>query len=220
MGKIKPVIFTKKQTTILDKISQSDFLKENFYFTGGTALSSFYLNHRYSDDLDFFSEKKFDNQLILGLMDRWSKEAFFTFQSEFIEVTYIFYLSFKDGNKLKVDFAHYPYKRLKPGQKYKGFVIDSLFDIAVNKLTTVIQRTNVKDFVDLFFLLDKFTVWDLIAGAEAKFRQKIDPLILASDFLKIESFEFLPKMIKPISLETLKRFYLDSAKKVGGKKVI
>ena len=26
-----------------------------FYLTGGTALSRFYLNHRYSDDLDFFN---------------------------------------------------------------------------------------------------------------------------------------------------------------------
>jgi len=26
----------------------------DFYLTGGTALSRFYLNHRYSDDLDFF----------------------------------------------------------------------------------------------------------------------------------------------------------------------
>ncbi len=26
----------------------------DFYLTGGTALSRFYLNHRYSDDLDLF----------------------------------------------------------------------------------------------------------------------------------------------------------------------
>lgn len=28
-----------------------------FYLTGGTALSEFYLQHRYSDDLDFFTRK-------------------------------------------------------------------------------------------------------------------------------------------------------------------
>ncbi|MBW7858763.1 MAG: nucleotidyl transferase AbiEii/AbiGii toxin family protein [Leptonema sp. (in: Bacteria)] len=28
-------------------------LKLPFFLTGGTALSRFYLNHRYSDDLDF-----------------------------------------------------------------------------------------------------------------------------------------------------------------------
>lgn len=30
-----------------------------FYLTGGTALSAYYLNHRISDDLDFFSEQEF-----------------------------------------------------------------------------------------------------------------------------------------------------------------
>ena len=29
-------------------------LKSGFYLTGGTALGRCYLNHRYSDDLDFF----------------------------------------------------------------------------------------------------------------------------------------------------------------------
>lgn len=30
----------------------------DFYLTGGTALSRFYLHHRYSDDLDFFIHNK------------------------------------------------------------------------------------------------------------------------------------------------------------------
>jgi len=29
-----------------------------FYLTGGTALSRYYLNHRYSEDLDFFCRDK------------------------------------------------------------------------------------------------------------------------------------------------------------------
>jgi predicted nucleotidyltransferase component of viral defense system len=32
----------------------------DFYLTGGTALSRFYLNHRYSDVLDFFAHQKAD----------------------------------------------------------------------------------------------------------------------------------------------------------------
>lgn len=212
--------FSSEQEIIIGKFGQSDFLKENFYFTGGTALSGFYLNHRYSDDLDFFSEKRFENQIILGIMERWSKEESFVFQSEFIEETYLFYLSFKNGARLKVDFTHYPYKQLKQKRRYRDIKVDSRFDIAANKLITIIQRTDVKDFVDLFFLLKKFTVWDLIAGAEVKFRQKVDPLILASDFLKIEGFDFLPKMIKPVALKNLKSFYRGLALRVAGRKVI
>ena len=35
-----------------------DFSK--FYLTGGTALSAYYLQHRISDDLDFFSGEEID----------------------------------------------------------------------------------------------------------------------------------------------------------------
>ena len=43
------------------------------------------------------------------------------------------------------------HKRLEEGTKIKGFTVDSLRDIATNKLLTINQRTQVKDFVDLFF---------------------------------------------------------------------
>ncbi len=53
-------ILTKNQITVLEKIKNSNFIVQNFYLTGGTALAAFYLQHRYSEDLDFFSEKEFD----------------------------------------------------------------------------------------------------------------------------------------------------------------
>ena len=55
MGKVQ--IITKNQKIILDEIKNNSWVKENFYLSGGTALSAFYLQHRYSDDLDFFSEE-------------------------------------------------------------------------------------------------------------------------------------------------------------------
>lgn len=54
MGKIG---FTPFQKLVFDKISQEKSLRETFYFGCGTALSVFYLNHRYSVDLDFFLKK-------------------------------------------------------------------------------------------------------------------------------------------------------------------
>ena len=37
---------------------------ERFYLTGGTALSGYYLQHRVSDDLDFFTEDDIDTLFI------------------------------------------------------------------------------------------------------------------------------------------------------------
>lgn len=96
-----------------------------------------------------------------------------------------------------------------------GILVDSLVDIAVNKLLTITQRNDVKDFVDLYFLLDKFTVWDLMEGVRVKFKMKLEPFIVASDFLKVEDFETMPKMIKKLTLEDLKTFFRQQAKKIG-----
>lgn len=217
MGEISNL--TKEQKIILDEIGKIPFFKDQFYFTGGTALSSTYLNHRYSEDLDFFTEKKFNEQIIFTLMSEWGKKHNFSFQSRFVEVIYIFNLIFLDKTELKVDFSYYPYKRIEKGQLLEGIIIDSLTDIAINKLLTITQRTDVKDFVDLYFLLQKFSLWDLLEGVKTKFGVKLELFLLSSDFLKAENFDFLPKMIKPLTLDELKSFFRQKAQETGRRSV-
>ncbi len=180
-------------------------------------MSHYYLQHRYSDDLDFFSTEKLSNDIIFGLMDDLGRKLKFKFESRFNEIVYVFNLKFAEGETLKIDFGYYPYKLIENGGKNEmGIKIDSLRDIATNKLLTVSQRTDIKDFVDLYFLLqDKYTVWDLIYGVEAKFRMEQDTVILGEYFLKVEDFKFLPRMIKPLKLPVLKDFFRNRAKKLG-----
>lgn len=213
MGKIPTL--TKEQKIILDQVKQNKFLKSQFYFTGGTALSAYYLNHRESEDLDFFSKTRFENQVIFTLMEDWGKKNHFKIQSRFNEVVYIFNLTFKNGVKLKVDFGYYPYQLLDQSGIKEGIRVDSLLDIAVNKLLTIQQRTDIKDFVDLYYLLDKFTVWDLMEGVKHKFRVKMEPFLIAGDFMKVAQFEYLPNMIKSLTLNELKSFFVNKAKKLG-----
>ena len=214
MGKIQYI--TKEQKNILDEIGASSFLFSTFYLTGGTALSAFYLKHRYSDDLDFFSTKKFDNQVIFTLIEEWRRKYNFTFESHFVEVVYNFVLVFKGARTLKLDFAYYPYKQIEKFTVVGNVNVDSLFDIAVNKLLVISQRSDVKDFVDLYYLLRKFSVWDLREGVRVKFNVDVEPLLLAADFLKIEDFDYMPRMIKSLNLNTLRLFFRQKAKEIGG----
>lgn len=220
MGKSIP--FTKEQQLILDLAGKDSYINSNFYFTGGTALSYVYLYHRISEDLDFFSEQDFDQQLILDKITTWAQKSDFTLSSTSNERVRIFDLHFSDAGRLKVDFAFYPHPRVEKSISIKNtqIKVDSLLDISINKLVTVNQRTQVKDFVDLYFLLKKFTVWDLTEGVKLKFRIKLEPLIIASDFAKVEIFDYLPKMIKPLTLEELKSFFRQKAKEISGKVVI
>ena len=134
MGKVQ--ILTEEQQIILAEVKEEPFFKE-FYFTGGTALSALYLRHRYSEDIDFFSEKKFDHQSVLTFVEEWGEKHNFTFTSEFNQVVYIFNLVFKNKKKLKVDFGYYPYKLIEENDSADGLRIDSLIDIGVNKLLTI-----------------------------------------------------------------------------------
>lgn len=212
-------IITQKQEAILFRVKDSDYLRSRVYFTGGTVLSAYYLHHRYSDDLDLFSEEKLDNQTIFTLVGQWSSELKFTFTSHTSEVVQMFMLKYADGSEFKLDFAYYPYKRLEVGKLKDGLAIDSLLDIAVNKTLTISQRTDVKDFVDFYYLEKKFGIWDLIEGLKIKFRMETDPFLMASDFLKVDDFTFMPRMIKPLSLATLKNFFREQAKEVGKRAV-
>lgn len=224
MGKISEALagtinLTPKQRIIFDEVKNSDFIKENFYFTGGAALSAVYLHHRESEDLDFFSEKQFDNLSILNLLTGWGKKYNFKFLLKENEAVKIYLLEFTDGEALEVDFEYYPYPKVKKRQILESVQVDSLLDIAVNKLSTIMQRTEAKDFVDLYFLLKEFTIWDLMGGVGIKFRMKADPFLVGINCFKVDTFDVLPKMLVPLELDELKDFYRDLAKKLGMKAV-
>lgn len=209
-------IFTPEQKLIFDQVKKTEFMHNRFYFTGGTALSEFYLHHRYSEDLDFFSENEFSYEDILSQIRQWALKFNFSFKAEPKEIVKMFFLDFENGVNLKIDFGYYPYKRVEKGLVFEEITVDSLLDIAINKLSTVNQRSSVKDFVDLYYLLDKFTLWDLIEGVKIKFRQELDPWLLSSDLAYVvEKFDVLPRMIKPLTLDELKNFFREKAKELG-----
>ncbi|MCL4360456.1 nucleotidyl transferase AbiEii/AbiGii toxin family protein [Patescibacteria group bacterium] len=211
-------ILTTNQALILEQFKKDDALFPLFYFSGGTALSEMYFHHRESQDLDFFSDKPFNPQTLIASLTAWSKRLNFTITPQFVDPTSIYLLRFADGNEVKVDFAPYPYPSLGERQRYKEMIeVDSLLDIGANKLLTLTQRSEVKDFVDLYFLFKKFSLWDLKDAVKAKFRVELDPFTLAADFTGVEVFAFLPTMLVPLALDELKQFFLGEAKKLGQK---
>ena len=70
MGK---TILTPKQSYLVEQAAKNAEITQWYYLTGGTALAEFYLHHRYSEDLDFFSENEVDAQGIFVLLKSISK---------------------------------------------------------------------------------------------------------------------------------------------------
>ncbi len=208
-------LLTPQQSTVLELLASNVFLREKLYFTGGTALSAFYLNHRYSDDLDFFSNEKLDSFQLNAVVQGWADKLHITYTSRQVENTYLFFLKYSNDYELKVDFAYYPYLNIEELVDVEGLKVNSKKDIAVNKCVTVSQRFDVKDFVDLFYLLKEYSIYELHGLANKKFNRDYDLILLAADLLKVEQFEYLPRMILPLSLGELKEYFVGLAGSLG-----
>ena len=213
MGK---TILTPKQLNFLEFIQQDKQITKRFYFTGGTALAEFYLKHRYSEDIDLFTEKEEVNQPVV--------EAFLKKSSVKLSVVKIvksqflglvsFKLKYKDGEELKVDFNYYPFLRIEKGLKYKNLEVDSVYDIATNKVHTLFMKPRSRDYIDLYFIIKSFnySLDRLILDAKVKFDWDISRIDLASQFTRVLDIIDLPRMLVPFNRKDMEKFFLDQAK--------
>lgn len=162
-------------TLLLDAISHEPFLTANLVFKGGTALRKVYFKgYRYSEDLDFtlrgklagpaisaalesaFGYLKYEYNADFRIKDFNSKPHFTDVKLQFVGLK---------GNKntitldLTADEVIVDETKERPilNQFYaKKFAVQaySLEEIAAEKLRSLIQRTRVRDYYDLWFLLN------------------------------------------------------------------
>ncbi len=66
MAKKTQGILTDHQKKVLELMGKESYFTRRFYFTGGTAPAEFYLQHRFSEDLDFFSERREVNPIFIS----------------------------------------------------------------------------------------------------------------------------------------------------------
>lgn len=216
MGKVDAFHFTPTQIRFLSALLSDPHIRKTFYLTGGTALAACYLNHRQSEDIDLFSTKALDEQRIVASISQHIGPIAKTIDYVRIHDRLGYTIAFPNNQKLKVDVVSYPYERLENPEKfYQGLAIDSIADIGVNKLMTISQRTASKDYVDLYFILKKYTMWDLRHGVAHKFKMDIEPLFASSLYSNVDQLTTLPIMKKKLTLETLKKFFLNEAKKLA-----
>lgn len=183
-------ILTPNQAKTLQTISTSNLAKE-FYFSGGTALSHYYLQHRLSEDLDFFRSEEFDPlQVTISLKSLKATIGydFIDYQSSLNRNLY--FLRYADASVLKLEFTYYPFEQIESPKIWNGLLVDSPIDIAVNKLFTIVQTPRGRDYYDLYFLIKKYgyTIPKLRMLAKQKFDWHIDPLMLASQLNKVSIF--------------------------------
>ncbi len=210
-------ILSRRQTSLLKLLSGEPLVRKNFYFGGGTVLAEYYLHHRYSEDLDFFSEEEFDPQSVSTILNDLKKSVDITkinFQQSFNRN--LFFLETADET-IKTEFTYFPFPRIDVTETRDGMPIDSLEDIAVNKLFTIFQKPRSRDFIDLFCIIQKehWTIAELVSKARIKFDTYIDPVQLGSQFVRADELKDYPRMLIPLDPAEWQKFFQAEARKLA-----
>lgn len=211
-------LLTPFQQQIVKAISESP-LQDHFYLTGGTALAVFYLRHRYSLDLDFFTADPNAVVRVPAVLEEIAQKinaqvTFTRTMGTFLQC----FLQNSDGEQVQIDFAQDSPYRIAPVQfdEGMGIQVENLVDIACNKLSALFDRAEPKDFVDIYFICQDVLAFDELVEKTRQKHLGMDDYWLAVALQRVEQVEILPRMIKPVTLEELKGFFLEQAKRLMG----
>lgn len=140
---------------------------QDFFLVGGTALA-LQLGHRISVDIDLFAQKDFDTN---ELFDKLNSKFVITDKSEETN-TLNFNVLFPEqtDNLVKVDLIKYRYPLIQPIIESDGIRLLSIEDIIPMKLSAVAGRGSKKDFYDIFYLLQKYSLAQMFGFFEQKFK--------------------------------------------------
>jgi len=189
----------------LKLIQQLQALPEfrEFYLVGGTALA-LQLGHRNSIDIDLFTKNDFTPESLLKFL-----ESAFSIRPSYAAKNTLLSII----NSIKVDFICHAYPLVLPPITEEGITFLSLQDIAAMKLNAISNSgKRLKDFIDVYFLLEHFSLNEMIEFYSIKY-PRFNPLIALkaiSYFDDIDPAIDPPKLRVNLPLPEIKKRIQDS----------
>ncbi|CAN5542301.1 nucleotidyl transferase AbiEii/AbiGii toxin family protein [soil metagenome] len=182
---------------LLRELSSLDEIKD-FSLAGGTALA-LHLGHRISVDLDFFSERPFDETKLLTKLRSLLSPVNILTQSENSLNLFI--------REIRTDFLSHQYKKCKPIKKVDGISLFAIEDIAAMKLSAVASRGTKKDFYDIYFILQEFSLPEIFSFMNQKYPDlnQLQVLMSLTYFDDAEN-SLEPVILKPVDWHAVKEF--------------
>ena len=171
---------------------------------GGTALALQY-GHRQSIDLDFFGILPEDKEELVEMTKRVGN-VLVTNRSKMILQTVI--------NQIKVDFVDYSrYKWIDEPVMGDGFVLASDKDIAAMKVNAIIGRGTKKDFIDLYVLLQHYSLLEIMAFYKQKYPEFSEyRALLSMTYFEDAEMQDMPKMFIDTSWDSMKSTIIEAVK--------
>ena len=180
---------------ILKKVMQMPEFRQ-FNLVGGTALA-LQIGHRLSIDLDLFTHEEYDSDKILQALQSLGNLDTLVDNPPYLQVRL---------DDVKMDFLKFPYTFVQECIETEGIRLVSIENIAVMKLLAIARRGVKKDFFDLYFILERYRLEEILQIFEAK-------LPHVDMFHILKSMTFFgdaepggdPKMLIKVTWENLKK---------------
>lgn len=189
---------------------------QSFYITGGSALGVFYLEHRFSYDLDFFTHEQPSLHGLVNVVTAVCEEISSECRSITISPEFHRFQLTREPDSEIVDFVFERVPQIDERKKRFGKIrVDTLREIFVNKICMLLSRCEVKDLVDLFFLHEKgFDVSQYFSDAYRK-EAAMDPAMISFLLSNVRITETPEYMIAPLDLAEFKTFLASLQKKMA-----
>jgi hypothetical protein len=190
--------------SVLDKIKTIPDI-QHFYLTGGTALS-LQLGHRESEDLDFFTKTPFKPELLQQKLTQYGVLQNVQMDEGTLNLSI---------DTVKLQFLHYPYALLESCTVWNGISVSSVLDISCTKLITISMRGSKKDFIDLYFILQQFTLKKLFAKLDEKYthiKYNYPHILKSLVYFDDAESQPVPKMHKEIVWQDVKTAIIQHVK--------
>ncbi len=185
---------------------------QDAYLAGGTALA-LQIGHRYSYDLDFFTDEKFDEKMVTQQIS----EALPNFTLE--RQSWRTILGFIDDIQFGLFFYKYPL--LFTAEEFDKIQLAHLKDIAAMKLQAIAEHGTKRDFIDLYFLLQEKHVDSLEEILEfynqkfGKLAQNQVHIIKSLAYFEDADPDAMPQMIKQVAWKHVKKFFKQEQDKLA-----
>jgi len=180
-------------------------LFSDFNLVGGTSLA-LQMGHRNSIDIDLFGDSEINPELFIEILTSFG-DVTVTQSSKNILITKI--------NDIKVDFVNYKYPLLNDYLVVDNIRMLSMKDIAAMKLNAIAGRGSKKDFVDLFFLLEEFSMEEILQFYKQKYADGSLFMVQKSlTYFEDANPQLEPKMFKNFDWEICKQKILEEVSKL------
>jgi len=197
-------ILPEGQLKLFETLSSLSFIQD-FYLAGGTCLAM-QIGHRLSIDFDFFIPADFNTGDIINILTEIGAYQRENEAKNTINVIL---------NGVKISFFGYRYKIIDEFKNFHNIRLAGLKDIAGMKLEAIAGRGSKKDFIDLDFLLQQFTLKEIFSFHTRKYGTGLSNqyhLLKSLIYFKDAEAEAMPVMIKPLDWEKVKTRIIEHAK--------